>query len=147
MRTTSNGNIVYSVDMLLAYINIFTPVAKKVNMKDIKYDTSIKGWGEKNISVDDVLKNPKKYKDDYNRIEEANLKYPIIMDKSGNILDGVHRFIKSKMQNKRYIKVYEIENTLLKKFIIDRKGNYNVRLDINEYIELFYKRFLSELGV
>jgi hypothetical protein len=47
-----------------------------------------------------------KYKDDYNRINKANLKYPIIMDIKGNIFDGVHRYIKSKLLNKKSIKAY-----------------------------------------
>ena len=64
------------------------------------------------------------------------------MDTNGNIFDGVHRFIKSKLQNKKNIKAYYFDNELLKKFIIDRKRNYNVKLEIHEYIELFHKRFL-----
>ena len=75
-----------------------------------------KGWGEGDISVNDVLKNPKKYKDDYNRINNANLKYPIIMDIKGNIYDGVHRYIKSKLLNKKIIKVYLFDNKLLDKW-------------------------------
>jgi len=97
--------------------------------------------GDGNISVNDVLNNPKKYKDDYNRINKANLKYPIIMDIKGNIFDGVHRYIKSKLLNKKSIKEYIFDNELLNKFIINKTGNYDFKLEINEYIELFYKKF------
>ena len=45
---------------MFAYINIFTPKATKINLNDINYDMDAKGWGEGNISVNDVLKNPKK---------------------------------------------------------------------------------------
>jgi hypothetical protein len=102
-----------------------------------------KGWGDGNISVNDVLKNPKKYKDDYNRINNANLKYPIIMDIKGNIFDGVHRYIKSTLLKKKTIKVYLFDDKLLNKFIINKTGNYNTKLEINKYIELFYKNFVK----
>jgi hypothetical protein len=102
----------------------------------------VKGW-DGNISVNDVLKNPKKYNDEYDRIIKAKLNYPIIMDTKGNIYDGVHRYIKSKMLNKKTIKVYLFDDKLLKKFIINKTGDYNIKLDINEYIEIFYKKFID----
>jgi len=102
-----------------------------------------KGWGEGNISVNDVLKNPKKYKDDYDRINNANLKYPIIMDTKGNIFDGVHRYIKLKLLNKKTTKAYIFDDKLLNKFIVNKTGDYNTKLEINEYIELFYKKFIK----
>ena len=141
-HTTSKGKKVYSVDLMFAYINIFKPEATKINLNTINYDIDAKGWGDNNISVSDVLKYPKKYKADYDRINEANLNYPIIMDTKGNIFDGVHRYIKSKLLNKKNIKVYIFDNKLLNKFIIDKTGNYDIKLEINEFIELFYKNFI-----
>ena len=143
VQTTSYGKNVYSVDLMFAYINIFKPEINKIKLDIINYNMDTKGWGEGDISVNDVLKNPKKYKDDYNRINNANLKYPIIMDIKGNIYDGVHRYIKSKLLNKKIIKVYLFDNKLLDKFIINKTGNYNIKLEINEYIELFYKKFVE----
>ena len=140
-HTTSKSKNVYSVDLMFAYINIFKPKINNINVKDINYDMDIKGWNN-NASVNDVLKNPKKYKDDYDRIIKSKLKYPIIMDTKGNIYDGVHRYIKSKLLNKKTIKVYFFDDKLLKKFIIDKSGNYDKKLEINEYIELFYKNFI-----
>jgi len=141
-HTTSKGKNVYSVDLMFAYINIFKPKITKINLNDIKYDMDAKCWGDGDITVNDVLNNPKKYKNDYDRINKANLKYPIIMDTKGNIFDGVHRYIKSKLLNKKIIKVYIFDDKLLNKFIINKSGNYNVKIEINEYIELFYKQFV-----
>ncbi len=141
-HTTSKGKNVYSVDLMFAYINIFKPEIHKINLDSVNYDVNAKGWGDGNISVNDVLQNPTKYKDDYDRINNANLKYPIIMDIKGNIFDGVHRYIKAKKLNKKTIKVYLFNNKLLKNFIIDKNSNYNKKLEINEYIELFYKKFI-----
>ena len=144
-HTTSKGKNVYSVDLMFAYINIFKPEIHKINLDSVNYDVNAKSWGDGNISVNDVLQNPKKYKDDYDRINNANLKYPIIMDFKGNIFDGVHRYIKAKKLNKKTIKVYLFNNELLKNFIIDKNSNYNKKLEINEYIELFYKIFHSKM--
>jgi len=141
-HTTSKGKKVYSVDLMFAYINIFKPEATKINLNTINYDIDAKGWGDNDISVSDVLKYPKKYKADYDRINEANLKYPIIMDTKGNIFDGVHRYIKLRLLNKKNIKAYIFDNKLLNKFIIDKTGNYDIKLEINECIELFYKNFI-----
>ena len=142
-HTTSKGKNVYSVDLMIAYINIFKPKCHKININDIKYDIHAKGWGNSgNISVNDVLENPKKYKNDYDRIINAELKYPIIMDTKGNIFDGVHRYFKAKILNKKCIKVYKFSDSLLNKFIIDKNKNHNVKIELNAYIELFYKKFL-----
>ncbi len=142
-HTTSKGKNVYSVDLMFAYINIIKPKITKIKLNIINYNMDTKGWGEGNISINDVLKNPNKYRDDYDRINNANLKYPIIMDTKGNIFDGVHRYIKSKLLGKKIIKVYLFDDKLLNKFIINKTGNYNTKLEINEYIELFYKNFIK----
>ena len=105
VHTTSRNNIVYSVDMMFSYINIFKPKIHKIDIKKINYNMNYKGWD--NISPNDVLNNPKKYKDEYDRIKNANLKYPIIMDTRGNIYDGVHRYCKSiLLKKKRYKSIY-----------------------------------------
>jgi hypothetical protein len=62
-HTTSKGKNVYSVDLMFAYINIFKPEIHKINLDSVNYDVNAKGWGDGNISVNDVLQNPKKYKD------------------------------------------------------------------------------------
>ena len=61
------------------------------------------------------------------------------MDTKGNIFDGVHRYIKSKLLNEKTIKAYIFDDKLLNKFIVNKIGDYNTKLEINEYIELFYK--------
>ena len=139
-RTTSSGKTVYSVDMMLAYINIFKPKASVIKLSDIHMDLDAKGWGESNISINDVLANKKKYMADYNRIKSADLSYPIIMH-NGIIYDGVHRYVKAMMLKKKTINAYVFDNKLMKKFIINKTGNYDVKMETNEYIELFNKLF------
>jgi len=52
MRIKKN---VYSVNLMFAYINIFKPEITKIKLDIINYNIYTKGWGEGNISVNDVL--------------------------------------------------------------------------------------------
>lgn len=54
-----------------------------------------------NITVDEIMKQPEKYHDHYERINNADLHYPILVfnDKQNDnmyiIVDGCHRFVKN----------------------------------------------------
>ena len=45
------------------------------------------------------------------------------------------------MLKKKTINAYVFDNKLMKKFIINKTGNYDVKMETNEYIELFNKLF------
>lgn len=148
VATFSDGKNIYSVDLMLAYINIYKPSYTKINVDDhIDSILNYSGWGDpvKNIfySPQDVLDNPKKYKNDYNRIMNANINYPIIIAKNNIIVDGIHRLVKAHMLKKKQIKAYVFDNKLLKKFLVDKNKNFNKvdKLTINYFVELFNKRF------
>lgn len=148
VHTYSDSNNIYSVDMMLAYINIFKPknLIQKVNIQDYTHVLNNKGWGDptKNIyySAIDVINNPKKYKNEYKKITEANLKYPIIINKH-NIVDGVHRLSKSYLAGKKTIKAYVFDDKLLKKFLVNNKKDFDAvdNLALHEFIAFFYKQF------
>lgn len=93
VQTFSDNKNIYSVDLMFAYINIFKPKHTKVNVVNCTHTLDYKRWCDpvKNIyySPNDVLQNPKMYKDEYLRIQNANLKYPIIIA-DNFIVDGVH---------------------------------------------------------
>lgn len=42
-RTTSHGKTVYSVDLMIAYINIFKPKSSVIKLSDIHMDLDAKG--------------------------------------------------------------------------------------------------------
>lgn len=46
MHTTSINNVIYSVDMIIAYINIMKPEITEINVKDYKSSLEYKGWGK-----------------------------------------------------------------------------------------------------
>ena len=133
VRTAKKGKKTYSIDMMFAYINIYKPAVVEVPISAFDTDLDSIGWG--NVSANKVLKDPKKYKDDHYRIVNAKLVYPIIIDKSYFIYDGVHRLAKSIMLGKKTIKAYIIDDTLSDKFVIS-STKY---MGINDYIEHFNK--------
>lgn len=145
-RTASFGNNVYSVDMMFAYINIMKPEYKVVDIEKFDKFMNDKCWRDNDevISPAEVLSNPKKYKCHYNSIHKANLDYPIVMSESGILFDGAHRIVKSIILKKKTIKVYYFNKTVLKKFLLNTKGDYKLEnMEPNDFIELFYKRFIQ----
>ena len=94
----------------------------------------------------DVLANPNKkmYKREIERINNANLKFPIIIEENGHhVVDGVHRLVKASLQKKTKIKAYVFSKEEMKKFLISRKKDWNKidDLKIYDYITLFHERF------
>lgn len=149
VRTFSDGKKIYSVDMILAWINIFKPANEKVLVSDYVDCLQSAGWydesSKKYISPQQVINNPKKYSAEMQRIKSAELKYPIVIHKD-MIIDGVHRLTKSVLENKKYIKAYDLDSKLMRKFLIGTDGNWRraSEININVFIELFYKRFFIE---
>lgn len=62
------------------------------------------------------------------------------MDSNYNILDGVHRYVKHIIEDKKTINAYIFDKNLMKKFIIGKRDEAK-NLEINDFIELFNKRF------
>lgn len=146
VQTYSDNDNIYSVDLMFAYINIFKPKKTKMNVSDLLHNLEYQGWGDpkKNImySPNDVLDNPTKYKNEMMRINDADLSFPIIVHKR-YIVDGVHRLTKAKMLNKKQIDVYIFDANIMKKFLINKEGDWDAvdELETHNFIEMFYKRF------
>ena len=66
-----------------------------------------------------------------------------IMIFNNNVIDGYHRIAKSIIQKKNKIKAYVFTNEEMKKFIINRTGDYKkvMKMEEHDFITLFYKRF------
>jgi hypothetical protein len=145
VRTFSDDKKIYSVDMMIAYVNIFKPEYIDVDIADLIKVLEYDGWGDPSAgikySAKDVLNNPKKYSKDYNLIEKADLAYPIIM--AHGFVDGVHRLTKSYLQKEKQIKAYIFDVYLFEKFLLDGTENWDKIDKINafELIELFHQRF------
>lgn len=140
---------------MFAYINLFHKnlKLKKIPIEYLKRNLEFDGWGEptKGIkySPNDVIikskKVPKKFlKDELRRIKNADLKYPIIV--YGDIVvDGIHRLVKTMtIGESDTIDAYIFDKKLMKKFILNSSGDYNLvnRIEPHELIEIFYKRMI-----
>jgi disulfide oxidoreductase YuzD len=142
---SSNKNI-YSVDMMFAYINLTKPKHIFITVNDLSHNMMFKGWGNfktKHVySPNDVLDNPLQYKDEINRINTSDLKYPIIVY-NGNIVDGMHRLSKSILTNQTRIKAYVFDKELMTKFLVNKTGDWKKVDDIgiHQFIEMYVKKF------
>lgn len=70
----------------------------------------------------DVLGNPEKYKDEYDRTMSADLSHPIdIMRWRGRwlILDGLHRLMKASLEGQKTVKVRKVSQGLIPKILND----------------------------
>jgi len=145
-HTYTNGTKIYSVDLMLAYINLYKPEYGWVNVDTLEHYLAKKTWGTNvgwGYSPMDVISNSVKFWDEYTRIKNADLEYPIIMTKKGDIVDGVHRLAKAKLENKTQIKVYEFDKFLMRGFLLNKKEDWEYvdSLNTHDYIQLFVKRF------
>jgi len=147
MRTYSDNKYIYSVDMMIAYTHTHKMEISQMKSSDLFYQLKYNCWGDpvKNIKYAplDVIKNPKKYIDDYAKIHKANLKYPIIVSFDSNIVDGMHRLTKTYLQKDKYVNAYLFDKPLMQKFIIGKKNEWNKvdKIKIYELIDLFARNF------
>ena len=109
----------YSIKMMFDYIKINKPSKIKLNISELLFNLN---WNslKDNVKPIDILEDikNKKYKNEVDRIKRADTTYPIIIDSNYNIIDGVHRYMKHILENKRKINVYIFNKSLMKKFII-----------------------------
>ena len=138
----SDNKYKYSTALMFDYINLYKPNKNKLNLNDLSFNLEYNSW-ENNVRPIDVVNDMKnkKYKDEVLRIKNADIKYPIIIDSNYNILDGVHRYVKHIIENKKTIDVYIFDKKIMKKFIIGKRDEI-INLEPNDFIELFYMRYL-----
>lgn len=73
-----------------------------------------------NLKSIEIINNPDKYKEEYERTMKTNLDYPIdIMRNKGRwlILDGLHRLMKSKILGLKKVKVRKIPRSEIPKIL------------------------------
>lgn len=94
--------------------NLKYPI-EKMSIKELEWHFYIPFWGNNyDIKPIDVIKYPEKYFEEYQKIMNSDLKYPIdIMKNKGRwtILDGLHRLAKCHLLNIKMVKVRKIPRT------------------------------------
>jgi len=147
LKTYHNNKNIFSVDMMISYVNVFGHPKVKLPTSDFVPQLEEKVWGD--WSPLDVIYNMnfKKYKEDADKIKKADLDYPVIVTGKHKIVDGFHRVSKAYVEGKKNIDVYIFSSDLMNKFIIDRDMNFDKvhnNTDVHEILELWTKRFCSE---
>lgn len=151
VKTYSNGDNVYSVEMMFAYLNVVANGKHprvEVPIDDLLHNLSIVGWSrvvdgaEEYYAPAEVIANPGKYPEEITRIKDADLSYPIIVEGDAtNIVDGVHRTIKALQAGQKTITVYKFTPELMAKFLISNARDYKAASQPYQLISLFYERF------
>lgn len=154
--TFADNNHIYLVDLMFMYIKHKKPLYTTINIKSLISQLKDKTWDctindkTTRCSPINVINNKDKYVNHYNRIIKANLDYPIIMNKNGIIIDGVHRLSKAYLNNNDIINAYIFNNALMEQFIISTKTgkkwkesdwDYYESLTIKEIRKLYNSRF------
>lgn len=146
LRTYSDGKAIYSVDMMLAYLNTQKHPSVKIPMIEFEWQLEQKVWGD--WSPIDVLNKMdiKKYSENSIRIREADLSYPVIVTGGSKhiLVDGYHRVAKAYKQGKTSVDAYIFDTALMKKFILDKDMDFvrvHQKMRVDEILELFAKRF------
>ncbi|MFH1252964.1 MAG: ParB N-terminal domain-containing protein [Candidatus Uhrbacteria bacterium] len=101
---------------------------KEILLSDLAWHFEIPFWnfleGSYNLSPNQVINGPKKFKTEYDRTMKADLLYPIdIMKNKGRwlILDGLHRLVKAKILGYDKVKVRKISRKEIPKIKVISK--------------------------
>ncbi len=140
-----DGKKVYSVPMMHMYFNTIGKNDPIYKIKIDKYFAKEDHFGyDMRFSLNDIMKNKKMYKEDYDKIKKADLRYPILINESADsILDGRHRIAKALISGHDTIEAYKVKKSLLKKFLISSNLDFKKvdKLTTQDIIELFKERF------
>lgn len=151
IRTFSTTGMAFSVDMMIAYVNIFKPKVHNLDAGVLYKNLYHECWGDPKAKIKyspmDMIgdmKN-KKYMEDKTRVIKTKTKYPIIVW-DGFVIDGVHRLTKAYLHKKKKIKAYVFSDKLMEKFIISKSKTWYDTDCVEPYntIKLFYERFCSK---
>jgi hypothetical protein len=151
IKTYTDGKNIYSVDMMLAYLNTKGHPVEKFPVNTFLSQLEQPVWGEwspKNV-LDKM--DAKKYSENSERIKKADLSFPIIITgnrtsatRAHTIVDGYHRISKAILEEKKDIQAHVFDQTLMNKFILNKDMNFvkvHQHTSIHEILELWAKRF------
>jgi disulfide oxidoreductase YuzD len=147
MRTYHDGKNIYSVDMMIAYLNTTGHPVSKLPIEAFGPQMEKKVWGDWSPMTVLAKMDVKKYADDAERIRKANMSYPIIVTKNHTIVDGYHRVAKALLKDQTHIDAYVFGPALMNKFILDRDMNFvrvHQHMTVADVLELWAKRFCTK---
>lgn len=93
------------------------------------------GDGVYNLTSKEIIENPEKYKEEYERTMKADLKYPIDIMKNKDrwlILDGLHRLMRAYIQGLKIVQVRIIPRDKIPEILMEQKPKV-IEISIPEY--------------
>ena len=135
---------IYSVDMMLSYINVHKPKVVNLPVDLFVEQLNQNVWGDWSPMTVIHKITMKKYKANADRIYKADLSYPIIITDKNNIVDGYHRAAKAVLEGKKTIKAYVFNNTLMNKFLLDKDANFvkvHQHTSVSDILDIYISRF------
>jgi hypothetical protein len=140
---------VYSVDLMIAYVGLFKPEPVDVDIDNIRPSLELPYWLIRKdtkmvrLSPAQFLEEPDEYPYHQKIVDKVNTKYPIMIHTDYRMIDGAHRVVKAILDNQKTVKAYIFDDELMKKFLIDVRGNVQIGryFSTAQQIQLFYKRF------
>lgn len=148
----SHGDDIYSVDMMIAGVNLFKPPYGIYQMEDFQDKLKLNVWGDpidpsKEYSPEDVLFHQELYPEEVKRIDDADVNIPILIDPHFNIIDGFHRLAKLYEQGSEKVRAITIPWSVMDLTLLRDDGDWKkIDEEIKSYtlIELFVRRFMSD---
>lgn len=154
LGTYTDSNYVYSVEILVFYINEFNPPRARLMSKSFEQHMKCKCWKEPNknkfFSPLDIIKKRAKSELHSKRIEDADLSYPIIINGATSwIIDGMHRLARAYLDKKDYIDVIVLDSDILARSIVGNKSkewsdsdwSYYAYLSLDDLYDIYDLRF------
>ena len=145
-KTYHDNKNIYSVDMMLAYINTHEHPITKIKIEELEPQMEENVWGDWSPVTVLEKRATKKYANDVKRIYEANLDYPIIVTAKHTIVDGYHRVAKAMLHKNKEVRAYVFDSVLMKKCIVDKNMDFikvHQQTSISDIIELWNKQFCN----
>jgi disulfide oxidoreductase YuzD len=119
-----DGKKLYNIKKLIELTEKL-PVSK-IKLNELEHQLYLNTWIAHNqrIRPIDVLeykknKSNRKLQKNYERIQNVDLKYPILLNEDLLVVDGLHRLAKAKREGKILVTVKVIPNNILSKAEID----------------------------
>ena len=142
LKTYNDGKHIYSVDMMLAYLNTVGHPTTTFPITSLLDQLQKTVWDTEPMSVLKQM-DAKKYKTNAERIRKANLAYPIIVTSKHVIVDGYHRVARAYMEGITTIDAHVFDAALMRKFILVKGMDFAAlsKINIFDILELWTKRF------
>jgi hypothetical protein len=137
------------VDLMFEYVNRNDVPTTKVQILELLPQLEEDCWG--GITQRQVIENPDISQEHNDRIQNADMSYPIMIDKSNNIVvDGMHRLAKAYLDKLEVIDAYVFDKSIMEKFAIgqkmgddwtDRDWEYYDSLTEDDIEKIYLERF------